>query len=151
MIFLTVWLKSLISLWKTMIFLTWSLKSLIFIWKTNDFLNFIVEIFDFPLKINDFLKIIVQIFDFPLRNVSFCKDCRANLWFSFEKQINFSPGCVLQICVSDKLKSLQMTPWTHLAPKVHLRVKVLYWKCHFLSALHFPEIRGSRFETSGSQ
>ena len=40
-----------------------------------------------------------------------------------------------------------MTPWTHVAPKMHLRLKVLYWKCHFLSALRFPEIEGSRFET----
>ena len=71
-----------------MIFLTLSLKSLIFLW-----------------KIIDFLKIIVQIFDLPLKNHSFCKDRRANLWFSFEKQINFSPGCVIQICVSDKLQT----------------------------------------------
>ena len=40
-----------------------------------------------------------------------------------------------------------MTPWSQLAPKVHLRRKVKYWKCHFLSALHFPEIQGSRSET----
>ena len=39
-----------------------------------------------------------------------------------------------------------MTPWSQLAPKVHLRRKVNYWKCHFLSALHFPEIQGSRSE-----
>ena len=39
-----------------------------------------------------------------------------------------------------------MTPWSQLAPKVHLRRKVKYQKCHFLSALHFPEIQGSRFE-----
>ena len=70
-----------------MIFLTVSLKSLIFL-----------------RKISDFLKIIVQIFDLPLKNHSFCKDCRANLGFSFETQINFSPGCVIQICVSDKLQ-----------------------------------------------
>ena len=37
--------------------------------------------------------------------------------------------------------------WSQLAPKVHLRRKVKYWKCHFLSALHFPEIQGSRSET----
>ena len=40
-----------------------------------------------------------------------------------------------------------MTPWSQLALKVHLRRKVKYWKCHFLNALHFPEIEGSRFET----
>ena len=40
-----------------------------------------------------------------------------------------------------------MTPWSQLALKVHLRRKVKYWKCHFLSALHFPEIQGSRSET----
>ena len=33
------------------------------------------------------------------------------------------------------------------APKVHLRRKVKYWKCHSPSALHFPEIQGSRSET----
>ena len=152
-----------------MIFLRLSLESLISLWKNNDFLNVIFEIFDFHMKkptifltlslkslislwkFNVFLKIIVQIFDLPLKNHSFCKDCRANLWFSFEKHIDFSPGCVIQTCISDKLQSLPNDPWTHLAPKVHLRVKVLYWKCHFLSALHFPEIRGSRFETSGSK
>ena len=38
-------------------------------------------------------------------------------------------------------------PWSQLALKVHLRRKVKYWKCHFLNALHFPEIQGSRSET----
>ena len=38
-------------------------------------------------------------------------------------------------------KSLQITPWIHLAPKVHLRVKVMYWKRHFLSDLHFQKLR----------
>ena len=42
-----------------------------------------------------------------------------------------------------------MTPWAHLAPKVHLRVKVKYGKCHFLSTLRFPEIDGFGFEISG--
>ena len=46
------------------------------------------------------------------------------------------------------LESLKKTFWSQLAPKVHLRRKVKYWKCRFLSALHFPEIKGSRFETS---
>ena len=45
------------------------------------------------------------------------------------------------------LESLKKTPWSQLPPKVHLRRKVKYWKCRFLSALHFPEIEGSRFET----
>ena len=94
-----------------MIFLTWSLKSLIFVWKTNDFRKFIVDIFDFPLKNNDFLKMIVQIFDFPLKNRWFFKEYRANLWFSFEKQMNFSPGCVMQVCVADRL---QIPPNDHL-------------------------------------
>ena len=85
---------------------------------------------------------------FSFENQWFFKDDRANLWISFEKLMNFSPGCVMQVCVADGFKSLQMTTWTQLAPKMHLRVKVMYWKCHFLSALHFPEIRGSRFETS---
>ena len=40
-----------------------------------------------------------------------------------------------------------MTPWSQLAPKVHLRRKVKYWKCYFLSALYFSEIQGSRSET----
>ena len=31
--------------------------------------------------------------------------------------------------------------------KMHLRRKVKCWKCHLLSALHFPEIQGSRSET----
>ena len=48
-------------------------------------------------------------------------------------------------------KIFQMTPWAHVAPKVHSQVKVMYWKCHFLSALHFPEIEGSRFETARLQ
>ena len=47
----------------------------------------IVQIFDLPGKTVHFVKIVVQIFDFP-----------------FEKQINFSPRCVIQICVSDKLQ-----------------------------------------------
>ena len=38
-------------------------------------------------------------------------------------------------------------PWSQLAPKVHLRRKVKYWKCHFLSALHFPKNPGSRSDT----
>ena len=43
-----------------------------------------------------------------------------------------------------------MTPWSQLAPKVHLRREVKYWKlfkCHSPSALHFPEMQGSRSET----
>jgi len=75
-------------------FLTLSLKSLIFLW-----------------KLNDFLKMIVQIFDFPLKNRWFFKEYRANLWFSFEKQMNFSPGCVMQVCVADRL---QIPPNDHL-------------------------------------
>ena len=49
------------------------------------------------------------------------------------------------------LESLRKTPWSQLAPKVHLRRKVKYWKCRFLSALHFPEIEGSRFRTKSSR
>ena len=63
----------------------------------------------------------------------------------------FSPMWTIQICVSDKLKIPPKDPWAHLAPKVHLQVKVKYWKCNFLSALHFPEIEGSRFGTSRLQ
>ena len=103
MIFLRLSLKSLIFLWKPMIFLTLSLKSLISIWKTHDFRKFIVEICDFPLETNDFLKMIVQIFDFFWKTDDFLK-YRANLWFSFEKQMNFSPGCVMQVCVADRLQ-----------------------------------------------
>ena len=45
------------------------------------------------------------------------------------------------------LESLKKTPWSQLPPKVHLRRKVKYWKCRFLSALHFPEIEGCRLES----
>ena len=110
-------------------FLTLSLKSLIFLWKLNDFLKMIVQIFDLPWK----------------KKHSFCKGCRANLWFSFEKSMIFlrwsfkslisfekpmivwriscksviflwkthevSPGCVMQVCVADKL---QIPPNDHL-------------------------------------
>ena len=64
---------------------------------------------------------------------------------------------IVQICnfrVSDsdlhfrvRLNTHQNDPWSQLALTVHLRRKVKYWKCHFLSALHFPEIQGSRSET----
>ena len=42
---------------------------------------------------------------------------------------------VIQICISGTLNIHQTTPWSQLAPKVHLRRKVKYWKCHFLSDL----------------
>ena len=61
-------------------------------------------------------------------------------WFS-------SPCEWFRFAFQRSLKSFKMTPWPRLPPKVHLRRKVKYWKCHFLSALHFPEIEGSRFET----
>ena len=61
-------------------------------------------------------------------------------WFS-------SPCEWFRFAFQRSLKSFKMTPWSRLPPKVHLRRKVKYWKCHFLSALHFPEIEGSRFET----
>ena len=51
-----------------------------------------------------FLKIIIQIFDTPLKNRLFFKYSRANLGFSFEKHMNFSPGSVVHICVSDRLQ-----------------------------------------------
>ena len=54
---------------------------------------------------------------------------------------------VIQICISETLNIHEITPWSQLAPKVHLRRKVKYWKCHFPSALHFPEVQGSRSET----
>ena len=55
---------------------------------------------------------------------------------------------VIQICISEcGWTSIQMTLWSQLALTVHLQRKVKYWKCHFLNALHFPEIQGSRFET----
>ena len=65
-------------------------------------------------------------------------------WFS-------SPCEWFRFAFQRSLKSFKMTPWSQLAPKVHLRRKVKYWKCHFLSALHFPEIEGSRFRTSRLQ
>ena len=61
-------------------------------------------------------------------------------WFS-------SPCEWFRFAFQRNLKSFKMTPWSRLPPKVHLRRKVKYWKCHFLSALHFPEIQGSRSET----
>ena len=61
-------------------------------------------------------------------------------WFS-------SPCEWFRFAFQRNLKSFKMTPWPRLPPKVHLRRKVKYWKCHFLSALHFPEIESSRFET----
>ena len=68
--------------------------------------------------------------DVLLKTPWFSSPCE---WFRFAFQTN--------------LKSFKMTPWPRLPPKVHLRRRVKYWKCHFLSALHFPEIEGSRFET----
>ena len=61
-------------------------------------------------------------------------------WFS-------SPCEWFRFACQRNLKSFRMTSWPRLPLKVHLRRKVKYWKCHFLSALHFPEIEGSRFET----
>ena len=61
-------------------------------------------------------------------------------WFS-------SPCEWFRFACQRNLKSFKMTSWPRLPPKVHLRRKVKYWTCHFLSALHFPEIEGSRFET----
>ena len=61
-------------------------------------------------------------------------------WFS-------SPCEWFRFACQRSLKSFKMTPWPRLPPKVHLQRKVKYWKCHFLNALHFPEIEGSRFET----
>ena len=61
-------------------------------------------------------------------------------WFS-------SPCESFRFACQRSLKSFKMTSWPRLPPKVHLRRKVTYWTCHFLSALHFPEIEGSRFET----
>ena len=61
-------------------------------------------------------------------------------WFS-------SPCEWFRFAFQRRWTSIKMTPWSQLAPKVHLRRKVKYWKCHFLSALHFPEIQGSRSET----
>ena len=60
-------------------------------------------------------------------------------WFS-------SPCEWFRFACQRSLKSFKMTPWPRLPPKVHLRRKVKNWTCHFLSALHFPEIEGSRFE-----
>ena len=60
-------------------------------------------------------------------------------WFS-------SPCEWFRFAFQRNLKSFKMTPWPRLPPKVHLQWKVKYWKCPFLSALHFPEIEGSRFE-----
>ena len=54
---------------------------------------------------------------------------------------------VIQICISETLNIHQNDPLVTVVPKVHLRRKVKYWKCHFLSAVHFPEIQGSRSET----
>ena len=61
-------------------------------------------------------------------------------WFS-------SPCEWFRFAFQRSLKSFKMTSWSRLPPKVHLRRKVKYLKYHFLSALHFPEIEGSRFET----
>ena len=74
-----------------------------------------------PLKTTKSLEVL-------LKTPWFSSPCE---WFAFQRN----------------LKSFKMTPWPRLPPKVHLRRKVKYWKCHFLSALHFPEIEGSRFET----
>ena len=103
----------------------------------------------------------------------FLKSC-SNLWCSFGRQLifiyyyyywNFEVSYEKQIICLDSCSTFQfpcewfrfafqrrwtsinMTPWSQLAPKVHLRRKVKYSKCHFLSALHFPEIQGSRSET----
>ena len=76
------------------------------------------------------IKINMKNFDGPLKTPWFSSPCE---WFRFAFQRGF--------------KSFKMTPWSQLPPKVHLRRKVKYWKCHFLSALHFPEIDGSRCET----
>ena len=61
-------------------------------------------------------------------------------WFS-------SPCEWFRFACQRSLKSFKMISWSRLPPKVHLRRKVKYWTCDFLSALHFPEIEGSRFET----
>ena len=61
-------------------------------------------------------------------------------WFS-------SPCEWFRFACQRNLKSFKMTSWPRLPSKVHLRRKVKYWTCHFLSVLHFPEIEGSGFDT----
>ena len=73
------------------------------------------------------------------------------LWHSAIQNLNKHMRFLHFVINLEPSKSLQMTSWAHLAPKVHLQVKVKYWKCHFLSALHFPEIEGSRCRTSRLQ
>ena len=112
-----------------MIFLNVSLTSLVFLWKNNDF-----------------LKIIVQIFDLPAKNNCFCKDCRANLWFSFEKQMNFSPGCVIQICNSDKLQIPPNDPLDTFGSESAFASKgyienVTFWAPSIFQKLGVPDLR----------
>ena len=82
---------------------------------------------------------------------------RSDLWFcikTYMKIINFKKNKWISMKIMQtwftfqrSLESLIKTPWSQLAPKVHLRRKVKYWKYRFLSALHFPEIEGSRFKS----
>ena len=72
-------------------------------------------------------------------------------WCVFLKTPWFSSPCEwFRFACRRTLKSFTMTSWPRLPPKVHLRRKVKYWTCRFLSALHFPEIEGCRLRLADS-
>ena len=54
----------------------------------------------------------------------------------------------MQICVSDKLQIPPNDPLDTFGSESAFASKGLVLKYHFLNAFHFPEINGSRFETS---
>ena len=105
-------------------------------WKHNQFQRTSMKFYEkysnvaqYWSKSMNAMKKTMKSLDVLLKTPWFSSPCE---WFRFAFQRN--------------LKSFKMNPWSRLPPKVHLRRKVKYWKCHFLSALHFPEIVGSRFE-----
>ena len=97
------------------------LKSLILFRTTIDFHKFSLKSWSFLWKTNDLSRFLFKLVIF--------------VW-------------VIQICISEcGWTSIKMTPWSQFVLTVHLRRKVKYWKCHSPSALHVPEIQGSRSET----
>ena len=125
-----------------------SMKSSKFKWKTDEFLRLVSKykwtsnhVQRISTKFYDNYSSVGQYTSTSMNTITRMKSLDVLLktpWFS-------GPCGWFRFAIQRSLKSFQTIPWSRLPPKVHLRRKVKYWKCHGLSALHFPEIEGSRF------
>ena len=108
------------------------------------------------MKSRWFVKILMQICDFASKNKSNINQFQRTSMKFYDKYSNVAQYRSKSTNNIKKQWKALMCFWKHHDflvrandSDLHLRRKVKYWKCHFLNALHFPEIKGSRFETSG--